>query len=132
MVFETAARIKERFPDIEVITRAYDATFGLGREGGEAIDIWVPLPPHFDGNAAQIAAARAAGRDIWWYMCIGPRNPHANWFVEYGAIQPRLLMGAMSARYQPGGFTSSRETHHRAAAPSLADTGPPVWQRETV
>jgi len=104
VVFETAARVKMRFPDIEVMTTAYDATFGLERPGGEAVDIWVPLTPHFDGHAGRLAQARSSGRDIWWYICIGPRNPHANWFVEYEAIQARLLMGAMTARYEPGGF----------------------------
>ncbi len=104
VVFETAKRIKQRFPDIEVMTTAYDKTFGLEREDGAAVDIWVPLTPHFDGNAEQIARARKAGRDIWWYICIGPKNPYANWFVEYTAIEPRLIMGAMTAKYRPGGF----------------------------
>ncbi|MBU0609366.1 MAG: DUF4091 domain-containing protein, partial [Armatimonadetes bacterium] len=42
--------------------------------------------------------------DIWWYICIGPQHPYANWFVEYPAIEGRLLMGAMTAKYRPGGF----------------------------
>ncbi len=104
VVFETAAKIKQRWPDIEVMTTAYDTTFGLERDNGAAVDIWVPLTPHFDGNAPKIAQARTAGRDIWWYICCGPLHPHANWFVEYPAIEARLLMGAMTAKYRPGGF----------------------------
>lgn len=104
VVFETARRIRERLPDIPVMTTAYDRTFGLDRDDGHFMDIWVPLTPHFDGNAERIAEARAQGRDIWWYICIGPRNPYANWFIEYTAIEPRLIMGAMTAMYEPGGF----------------------------
>ena len=104
VVFETARRLKAIWPDIEVMTTAYDGTFGLERDGGDAIDIWVPLTPRFDTNAERIAEARRQGRDIWWYICIGPSNPYANWFVEYTAIEPRLIMGAMTAKYEPGGF----------------------------
>ena len=104
VVFETAARLKELWPDIEVMSTAYDSEFGLSRDNGTAVDIWVPLTPKFDSNATRLAEARAAGRDVWWYICIGPRNPYANWFVEYTAMEPRLIMGAMSARYRPGGF----------------------------
>jgi len=68
------------------------------------MDIWVPLTPHFDTDAAAIEQARQDGRDIWWYICIGPQHPYANWFIEYPAIEARLIMGAMTARYRPGGF----------------------------
>lgn len=104
VVFEAAAKIKERFPDIEVMTTALDDQFGLNRDNGQAMDIWVPLTPKFDANAARIVEARAAGRDIWWYICIGPQHPYANWFIEYPAIEARLIMGAMTAKYRPGGF----------------------------
>lgn len=104
VVFETAGRLKQLWPDIEVMTTAYDPDFGMDRPDGGSVDIWVPLTPHFDGNAERIAEARRKGRDLWWYICIGPKNPYANWFVEYTAIEPRLIMGAMTAKYRPGGF----------------------------
>jgi hypothetical protein len=104
VVFETAAKLHQRFPGIKVMTTAYDNAFGLDRPDGAALDIWVPLTPKFDVNAAKVAEARKAGRDIWWYTCIGPQHPYANWFVEYPAIEARLLMGAMTAKYRPGGY----------------------------
>ena len=66
------------------------------------MDAWCPLTPRFDMEKA--AAARAAGKEVWWYICCGPRHPHANMFVEYPAIEGRLLMGAMTAKYRPDGF----------------------------
>jgi len=53
---------------------------------------------------AQAAAARAAGKQVWWYICCGPHPPYANMFIEYPAIDGRLLMGAMTARQRPDGF----------------------------
>ncbi len=104
IVFETAARLRARFPDIEVMTTADDPAFGLGRRHGEAVSIWAVLTPEFDANAAAVAAARQQGRDIWWYVAISPRQPFANLFVEGDAMEARLLLGAMAARYRPGGF----------------------------
>jgi hypothetical protein len=68
----------------------------------KTIDAWCPLTPRFDPKRA--ARARAAGKKVWWYICCGPRNPYANWFVEYAAIEARLLMGAMTAKQRPDGF----------------------------
>jgi len=104
VVFETARRLKARWPDIEIMTTAYDRNFGLDREDGKYVDIWVPLTPYFDQNADKIKEARQAGRSIWWYICISPKYPFANWFVEYPAIEARLIMGAMTAKYEPEGF----------------------------
>ena len=55
-------------------------------------------------RSLKAAAARAQGKKVWWYICCGPHNPYANWFVEYAAIESRLLMGAMTAKYRPDGF----------------------------
>ncbi len=104
ILYQAANRLKKEWPDIEVMTTAYDHTFGLERKDGKAVDIWVPLTPRFDSEATTIARARRAGRDVWWYICIGPKHPWANWFIEYPAIEARLLMGAMTAKYRPGGF----------------------------
>jgi len=41
---------------------------------------------------------------VWWYICCGPHHPYANWFVEYPALDARLLQGAMTAKQRPDGF----------------------------
>ena len=104
VVYETARRLKQLWPDIEVMTTARDTTFGLKRPGGGVVDIWVPLTATFGRHQADIRAAQEAGRDVWWYICLAPRHPYANWFIEYPAIEARLVMGAMVAKFRPGGF----------------------------
>ncbi len=96
-----AQRLRQAFPDVLLLTTSYEHSFGLDSVV-KTIDAWCPLTPRFD--AARAAKARAAGRYVWWYICCGPRNPHANMFVDYAAIEGRLLMGAMTARYRPDGF----------------------------
>jgi hypothetical protein len=93
--------LKEAFPGTFILTTAYDHSFGVDSVV-KSIDGWTPLTPSFD--VKQAAVARAAGKKVWWYICCGPQHPFANWFVEYDAIEARLLMGAMTAKYRPDGF----------------------------
>ena len=99
---ERAARIlKAEFPGVPVMTTTYDDSFGQ-KSVIKSMDVFCPLTPKFDPERA--TAARAAGKRVWWYICCGPRHPHANMFIEYPAIEGRLLMGAMTAKYRPDGF----------------------------
>jgi len=100
-VERAAAILKAEFPGVPVLTTTYDDGFGA-TSGLRSIDAFCPLTPKYDRALAD--AARAAGRKVWWYICCGPRHPHANMFVEFPAIEGRLLMGAMTARERPDGF----------------------------
>jgi hypothetical protein len=109
--FDLLQRIAEEFhaacPGVPVITTAYDHSFGLD-SAATAIDGWIPLTPRYD--PAQVEKARKAGKQVWWYICCGPVHPYANFFVEYPAIETRLLMGAMAVKYRPDGFLYYRIT----------------------
>ena len=93
--------LKRLFPTVPLLTTTRDHSFGL-ESGVTAMDGWTPLTPHYD--PAKAAAARDRGKAVWWYICCGPAHPWANWFIEYPAIDTRLLMGAMTAKYRPDGF----------------------------
>lgn len=80
---------KQRYPDIKTMTTAHSPGYGLASDLDEVVDIWVPLSPAYDLAAAE--EARRRGREVWWYTCISPLYPHANWFVEYPALEARLL-----------------------------------------
>ena len=97
----SAQALKKAFPEPLLLTTSYDDTYGMGSEV-KSIDAWCPLTPKFDPNKAK--TAREAGKKVWWYICCGPHHPFANWFVEYPAIEARLLMGAMAIRQRPDGF----------------------------
>lgn len=100
-VEQAAACLKIEFPDVPVMTTTYDHSFGQDSVI-TAMDSFCPLTPKFDAEKA--AKARAAGKQVWWYICCGPHHPHANMFIEYPAIEGRILMGAMTAKYRPDGF----------------------------
>lgn len=99
---QNAGRIlKSEFPNVLLMTTTYDQSYGMDSVL-KAMDAFCPLTPSFDADKA--ALARAAGKQVWWYICCGPHHPYANMFIEYPAIEGRLLMGAMTAKYRPDGF----------------------------
>jgi len=97
----SAQSLKKAFPEVLLMTTSSDRSYGL-ESVVKTIDAWCPLTPGFDPQRA--ARARAQGKKVWWYICVSPQSPYANWFVEYAAIETRLLMGAMTAKYRPDGF----------------------------
>ena len=100
MVKKTFGFLKTRYPEIPTITTGRDASFGLDSGLDEAVDIWVPLTPVYDLERAK--AARARGREVWWYTCISPPHPYANWYIEYPALEPRLLWWMTYQQRVPG------------------------------
>jgi len=94
-------KIKTRYPDLCLMTTAFDASYGEDTKI-DAIDAWVPLTPSYDKDRAD--RARARGKQVWWYICCEPVAPYANWFIEYDAIDTRSLMGMQTAKYEPDGF----------------------------
>lgn len=93
--------LDEAVPEIPFMTTARDNSYGIDSGLDEVVDIWVPLTARYDLEAAD--AARERGREVWWYICIGPRHPYANWFVEYPAIEARLLWW-MTYQHRAEGF----------------------------
>jgi hypothetical protein len=100
-VERAAARLKEKCPGVPVMTTTYDHSFGLGSVI-KSMEAFCPLTPSFNPDLA--AESRTAGHQVWWYICCGPHHPYPNMFVEYPAIEGRLLMGALTAKYRPDGF----------------------------
>jgi hypothetical protein len=100
-VERAAAEFKRACPGALVMTTTYDHSFGTDSVI-KSMDAFCPLTPRFDQKLA--AQARAAGKQVWWYICCGPHHPHANMFIEYPAIDGRVLKGAQTAKYRPDGF----------------------------
>lgn len=93
--------IKAKYPDLMIMTTGRDHTYGE-ESGIDAVDAWCPLTPHYD--LERVRKARERGKQVWWYVCIEPKTPFANWLIEYDAIDARMLMGLQTAKYEPDGF----------------------------
>jgi len=80
--------VKERYPEIRTLTTAYtpldpDVLADLN------VDWACPLTPRYDVAAAD--RCRARGRQVWAYVCLGPRYPYANWLADDPLIEARAV-----------------------------------------
>lgn len=98
---EIFGAIKARYPDLPLITTAMDNSYGVSSDVG-IVDCWCPLSCYYDPGLAD--EARQRGKQVWWYICMIPTSPFANWFIEYDTIDARMLMGVQNVKYRPDGF----------------------------
>jgi hypothetical protein len=99
---ESAARkFKAVYPEVMVMTTAQDHSYGFDGELS-ALTAWCPIINRFNPSLAE--KARQQGRRVWWYTCNWPKAPYPNVYVDYSAIEIRVLTGLMHAKYQPDGF----------------------------
>jgi hypothetical protein len=126
---ERAAKfLKEHFPGAMVLTTTYDHSFGTNSVL-RSMDGFTPLTPSFSSDLA--SKVRPEGKQVWWYICCGPHHPFANMFVEYPAIDGRVLMGAQTAKYRPDGFLyyqiSIWNARHCITGGPFTDWDPRSW-----
>lgn len=87
--------VKQRFPDLRTMLLVnWAPPTDIG------VDIWCHI--YHVQNPTAAAAWRAAGKQVWWYHCVGPRAPYMNTFVEWPGIQARLLFWLAAKHDVPG------------------------------
>jgi len=101
-----ATEVHKALPSMPIFTTAFDWDKGIPTEVSDVIDIWgVPLHAYDrDKIMPSIKEARANGDKVGWYTANWPHTPYPNLFIEYEAIEARLLMGAMARKFKPYGY----------------------------
>ena len=79
------ARLKAAAPDL---TRMLTEQVEDALVGGP--DLWCPVSFHYDHERAE--RRRAAGERFWWYVCCGPKAPHATLFLDHPAVEMRVWL----------------------------------------
>ena len=83
---EAYGKVKESYPDAPracTIGPDHDLPKIFG-----TVDIWIPQTDRFEEIYKE---RQAAGDELWWYVSMWPRHPFANMFVDYPAIDHRIL-----------------------------------------
>ncbi|MBI5386851.1 MAG: DUF4091 domain-containing protein [Verrucomicrobia bacterium] len=52
------------------------------------VEIWCGLTPEW--TKEKVAARRAAGEEVWWYICCGPHAPYITEFIDHPGTELRL------------------------------------------
>jgi hypothetical protein len=56
----------------------------------ESVDLWCPITNMYNAEAAH--SRQAAGEEIWWYICTGPKAPYCTLFIDHSAIELRMWL----------------------------------------
>jgi len=72
------------------------------------LDIWCPCLEVYDEQTMH--AKQAQGKEVWWYVCCHPGRPYPNFFVNFDAIDHRILMW-MQKLYDVQGLLYWDTTH---------------------
>ena len=68
------------------------STLGLRPFLPDVVDLWcVHLQVMDTPNSLDILKRAAAGREIWWYVSHTPPRPYGNLFVDFSAVEHRIL-----------------------------------------
>jgi hypothetical protein len=54
-----------------------------------SVDIWCPVIDAYNTRACHDRQAR--GETVWWYVCNVPIHPYPNYFIDYPALDARVL-----------------------------------------
>jgi hypothetical protein len=65
-------------------------------DGRSAADIWVLLPKQFNSNAADVAAARKQGGQLWVYTAVVQDSYSPKWAIDFSPANYRILGGFLS------------------------------------
>jgi hypothetical protein len=88
IITEYFGMVKQRYPEIPTLTTAY-----IPQDPAQlrALNVdWIcPLTAAYRYDQAE--ACRAAGQQVWAYVCLGPRYPFANWLADDPLIEARVI-----------------------------------------
>lgn len=87
-LFDTMTRWRSDAPDIPLML----TTSGMQPFFHEAASIWAVHTPLMDTlNNKAVLEHITAGNDVWWYVNHTPPRPYANFFIDFAAIEHRVL-----------------------------------------
>jgi len=79
--------VKRRYPRVHTLSTAW---LPPGADPLSLnIDWYVPMTSSYDHKLAE--SVRHRGGEVWWYICMGPNYPYANWLLENPLIETRLI-----------------------------------------
>jgi hypothetical protein len=118
---QASERLKELFPGIKIMTTATIFRYKGFREKLPDVDYWCPLTRDFEDFKLNSTLYS------WWYICVGPHPPYANWFIESDLVEARML-GWQSWQYDIKGFLYYASNRWPGAKRVIYDADFPLLQ----
>lgn len=95
-------QVKKAYPQLPIITTAYDKSFGKDSGFDQYIDAWCPQIERFVEQLDEVRKVQATGKKVWYYSCL--YDPGMDMLLEKNLTSPRLLCGLAQIKYRADGF----------------------------
>lgn len=76
--------VKKTFPDLPRM-----CTVVPNKDLKGYVDVWVPVTSNWNQDVAEQYVKD--GDEVWWYVCVNPHHPYANFFIDYPTIDSRVI-----------------------------------------
>lgn len=109
---EDYPKIRERIDELRKVSPDLKILLTMDKEPFPAdflddVNIWVPMTRMYIKNTEAAidgqSRCQKEGKEVWWYVCCQPWHPAANLFIDYPAIDYRILFW-QAWRYGVDGF----------------------------
>ncbi len=118
VIKEYFGMVKERYPEIHTLTTAKVAQ-DPGKMKELNVDWNCPLTARYKLEEAD--RCRAAGLEVWAYVCLGPRFPYANWLADDPLIEARVIWWQAFQQKMDGFLYWGLNIWHRAHNDHIID-----------
>ncbi len=97
------SEIKASYPELPIVTTAFDSSYGRDNGLEKCIDIWVPTIERFMNELPKVREVQKSGKKVWFYTCAGGKD-QLDFLIETPWTAPRLLTGLAQHKFQADGF----------------------------
>jgi len=95
------------------------------------LDIWCAVSAFFDETQAKMRKKQQRGQEGWWYVCCGPGKPYANFFVDFNALEHRILLWQQK-KYHIQGLLYWSTTYWGGTEDPWTDIATVKWIRDNI
>ena len=106
LVNQLMAIVRKADPEFRIVIPGIPGRQTVGRFPD--LGISCPLLPSI--NQEHTRRVRQGGKEPWFYICLSPRHPFPNFFIDYPAIDHRIVFW-MAWKYDIDGFLYWQTTH---------------------
>ena len=96
-----------------------------GKELSGYVDIWCPILDQY--KEKDCVEQQKAGKEIWWYICTGPKQPYPGLFIDHPAVDLRTWLW-MSQKYHVQGCLVWQSNYWTSSAAFPAPAMQDPWQ----
>ena len=84
---EVLGKLKETVSGVKLVCNLHE----VKPEVSDYVDVWAVMHPWYEADKNNFEQQRAEGKKLWYYLAYHPTHPYANVFIDYPAVDQRIM-----------------------------------------